>query len=315
MCGGDTFDFDNENENLTFEDYCSQQDGFFKNLLIECEGRIVLFNNTTRDKAVKYQQVKDLVTMVDQLPSKGKRYTNEHFKAAKNERNRLYVTASAPMIEKETLVQHKIILYRINLIQSEPGEQKKIDLFKQLLSHIENLIQEIETKDKGTGALIFLLENVQMCRTTVKDLIESCEDVIRERETIKTTEEKLENERSAEFEYFIDKIEKERADAKQRREEQMDKLNRQLENQERTYREIKTKATGNYFLGLSDFVSYLADVFGKIGTCAIIGGAVEGAIFGLVLGGPIGAIGGAIGGAICMAATASTVDYVLKKKE
>ncbi|XP_059160665.1 uncharacterized protein LOC131944162 [Physella acuta] len=191
MCGGDDFLHDHCDKKVSCKDYCSGQVGSFKTLLEECNGRIILFNNRATDEAVKYQQVKDLVTMVDQLPSKGERYTNEHFKKAEKERNLLYVTASVPMIEKETLVQHKIILYRINLIQSEPGEQKKIDSFKQLLSHIENLIQEIETKDKGTGALKFIWENVQNSKTAVNDLIVSCQDVIREREQIKTTEEKF----------------------------------------------------------------------------------------------------------------------------
>ncbi|XP_059160140.1 uncharacterized protein LOC131943862 [Physella acuta] len=70
MSGGDDFLNDNEDKNLTFEKYCLKQEAYFKKLLTECNNRIVLFNNRIKDEAVRQKQVKDLVTMVDQLPCK-----------------------------------------------------------------------------------------------------------------------------------------------------------------------------------------------------------------------------------------------------
>ncbi len=64
MTHGDQFENDAEEEDITFDDWCEGQSGDFGELLGECGGRCVLFNNRTKD----LEQVKTLLRKISDLP-------------------------------------------------------------------------------------------------------------------------------------------------------------------------------------------------------------------------------------------------------
>ncbi|KAH9503022.1 hypothetical protein Btru_072645 [Bulinus truncatus] len=59
---GDNFD---PNESESFDSWCLKQEGLFKELMNECEGRVLLFDNKTHDAAKKKDQKDKLFSMVD----------------------------------------------------------------------------------------------------------------------------------------------------------------------------------------------------------------------------------------------------------
>ncbi|GFN97774.1 immune-associated nucleotide-binding protein 7 [Plakobranchus ocellatus] len=63
----------------TFQDWCGQQTGPFKNLLDHCAGRILLFDNATEDEAKITTMRDSLLECIARLPSNGERYTNDQF--------------------------------------------------------------------------------------------------------------------------------------------------------------------------------------------------------------------------------------------
>ena len=71
MTRGDQFKFDTEEEEvITFGDWCERQSGDFGELFRECGGRCVLFNNrTTKDEQdERDEQVKQLLHKIAELP-------------------------------------------------------------------------------------------------------------------------------------------------------------------------------------------------------------------------------------------------------
>uniref|UniRef100_A0A2C9JUJ5 AIG1-type G domain-containing protein n=1 Tax=Biomphalaria glabrata TaxID=6526 RepID=A0A2C9JUJ5_BIOGL len=73
MTCGDLFQQEYGKENVSFQQWCQQQTGAFKQLLEECGGRIVLFDNKTTCESVRKKQVLELFSMVNQL--RGSRFS------------------------------------------------------------------------------------------------------------------------------------------------------------------------------------------------------------------------------------------------
>ena len=82
---GDNFKDDHEEDGLTFEGWCRKERGNFRTLMMECGNRILLFNNNTKDKIEKTEQVDKLLFYVKKLKesNQNERYTDVNFEKAK----------------------------------------------------------------------------------------------------------------------------------------------------------------------------------------------------------------------------------------
>ncbi|GFN97758.1 immune-associated nucleotide-binding protein 7 [Plakobranchus ocellatus] len=100
MTGGDTYE---REATVTFQDWCGQQTGPFKNLMDDCAGRILLFDNFTEDEAKITTMRDSLLECVDSLPSNGERYTNVLFKASAKERE-IAIAASGIAVDSDELL-------------------------------------------------------------------------------------------------------------------------------------------------------------------------------------------------------------------
>ncbi|XP_059162444.1 GTPase IMAP family member 8-like [Physella acuta] len=67
---------------LSIDEYCEKQSGAFKQLVTECNNRIVLFDNYTTDKIQRRRQRERLFQIVVNLGSENGRYTKTHFEEA-----------------------------------------------------------------------------------------------------------------------------------------------------------------------------------------------------------------------------------------
>ncbi|CAL1531277.1 unnamed protein product, partial [Lymnaea stagnalis] len=116
MTCGDMFDKEAEESDQTFREWCDAQTGGFRDLLDECEHRIVLFDNTTIDESKKLQQARELLDVVDHLRARGQRYTDVNFENARETRERVILEAKEPMIREETLWETSLILQKLTSI-------------------------------------------------------------------------------------------------------------------------------------------------------------------------------------------------------
>ncbi|KAH9490056.1 Immune-associated nucleotide-binding protein 12 [Bulinus truncatus] len=82
---GDEFTSNGANED-TFELWCSKQQGDFKNLLTECNDRVILFNNITDNQSILDNQVRKLISIVDKMNTATKKYDRNKFKEIRNQR-------------------------------------------------------------------------------------------------------------------------------------------------------------------------------------------------------------------------------------
>ncbi|BFZ20015.1 hypothetical protein BsWGS_23054 [Bradybaena similaris] len=83
---GDLFTADMEHEqtpNKSFDAWCKEQGGDFRQLLKDCEGRFVLFNNRETDAGKMREQRQQLIQLVKNLQRNNGKYTSETFEDAK----------------------------------------------------------------------------------------------------------------------------------------------------------------------------------------------------------------------------------------
>ncbi|CAL1548180.1 unnamed protein product [Lymnaea stagnalis] len=170
MTCGDSFAVDEIDNGQTFEDWCKEQKGVFQQLLKECENRIVLFNNATEDKNVKDGQMNELISIVENLKSGGKRYTDEHFRNVQKARDDLFIELKEPVIRQETLTRISLILHDFEkLSDGEAGDT--LEKSKDLLLQAEQLQKQIREADRETGILEESLSSVKSLVKTLESKV------------------------------------------------------------------------------------------------------------------------------------------------
>ncbi|XP_071925933.1 immune-associated nucleotide-binding protein 9 isoform X2 [Coffea arabica] len=111
--GGDDF----EEDEVDFDDYLSRSESI-KGMLEICGNRWVLFDNKTKNTAKKAEQLKQLLSLVDDVDKKngGKPYTNELFvefqKAAAKLRDQAKELNSLEGYSKEEKIEREVQIYQ-----------------------------------------------------------------------------------------------------------------------------------------------------------------------------------------------------------
>ncbi|CAL1531286.1 unnamed protein product [Lymnaea stagnalis] len=200
MSNGDTFEKESKEIGQTFEDWCGSQTGAFKSLLSECNNRIVLFNNSTKDEDIIDKQLRQLLSVVERLSSKGQRYTDKNFEAAKDARMRVLVDAQEPLIRDETMQETSLILQNLEQIQACDHFETKLNLLEKLLVRAESLFESISTLDRGTGALHEIVQMVKSIKSTISDEIKFTIRNQEESQRMKKIEEELKKKADEETE-------------------------------------------------------------------------------------------------------------------
>ncbi|KAH9490830.1 hypothetical protein Btru_032533 [Bulinus truncatus] len=147
MCGGDTFKKENKNTGVTFKDWCMEQEGEIKELLIECNHRIVLFDNFAEDQQSKDEQLDELLYIIDNLSAGGQRYTDKEFQEAKLTRDRIMKEANDSIIQDETRIEVSLMHQKLERIQKSNDAAIKTKKLTKLKDNCQNLLQQIKCKD------------------------------------------------------------------------------------------------------------------------------------------------------------------------
>ncbi|KAH9490825.1 hypothetical protein Btru_032523 [Bulinus truncatus] len=149
MCGGDIFKKENKNTCVTFEGWCMEQEGEIKELLLECNHRIVLFDNFAEDQQSKDEQLDELLYLIDNLSTGGQRYTNKEFEEAKLTRDKLMQEANNSIIQDETRIEVSLMLQKLGRIQKSNDAAFKTKKLAKLKEKCKNLFQKIICNDVG----------------------------------------------------------------------------------------------------------------------------------------------------------------------
>lgn len=143
VTGGDTYEFDNQRHGIPFEKWCRQQTGAFRELYEECDQRAVLFNNISADKSVKANQARQLIALIDQLKSRGKRHTNQAFERARESRAKIFVKSNTLLVKDETIREFSLILQKLRQIQESEEPCRELGNAETLLIRVETLSDNI----------------------------------------------------------------------------------------------------------------------------------------------------------------------------
>ncbi|GFS01476.1 immune-associated nucleotide-binding protein 4 [Elysia marginata] len=181
MTYGDNFTRDAEEYGFTFAQWCQQQSGVMQELMRECQGRVVLFDNVTKDANLKERQLDELLSVVTRLKSQGKRYTDKNFQRAQEAREKVRVEAKKPMIQDETMCQISLILQRLSEIQGSFDSPRQLHDLEALELETQRLVGNIAVQDKGTGALDDISENAKAIMNTVREAISARKKLDHER--------------------------------------------------------------------------------------------------------------------------------------
>lgn len=174
----------------SFKQWCQGQRGDLKDLLDECNPRIVLFNNVTRNEEEKERQRNELLHHVLGLSQERGLYTSKHFQAY-------------AQVREELIVQNKLALFmediqcEINLLTSELGHlciKSSLRDVELLEMRIDNLRQKITTqRDESLRRIQQNLESVWDITRNLKQAISiNSADVQSYVQTLKNQQKELE---------------------------------------------------------------------------------------------------------------------------
>ncbi|KAH9513892.1 Immune-associated nucleotide-binding protein 9 [Bulinus truncatus] len=206
MTAGDNFATEFEESGKSFQSWYQEQSGEMGKLLAECENRMVLFDNNTKDQSIRENQINKLLNLVENLNG-GKRYSDKNFEDARSTRTSVIVETRAPIISEETHKETSLILQKLDLIQSSKDEDSNKQSLEELKERCAKLLQDVQIKDKGTNVLIELVDSIKTIQTTIDDEIKFNVRMKKEREENREKEE----------------------DNKRKHEEQMQELNQKLQ--------------------------------------------------------------------------------------
>ena len=242
---GDNFERDAEDSGVTFDQWCSEQKGVFQELQKECDHRVVLFDNITKEKEKQEAQIDNLLTVVGGLQVQGHRYTDENFEMAQAARDRAMVESKKPVIREEIFQETSLILQKLDEVRENFEREEQIPSLKQLLGRCDELITGVRNQDKGTGALRDLEESISSVRKSVEEAIRVQTTVAEERRRMEAKEkeikERMDQEIQRQREQFEEMMAQQKRSEEERREmeRELDRKRQEMEDERRKQRETR----------------------------------------------------------------------------
>ena len=221
---GDNFEVEREQTGKSFDYWVGQQTGAFKELVEECGYRTVLFDNMTRNTAIKEAQVQTLLQVMERLSS-SQRYMDLNFRLAGVNRQRVLVASEGRRIADD--IAPKVIELSDGLRHAMANNpESKIETFRNLLKRCEELMAGVRVQDKGTGALQHILDMIEPTRKSVNEALDTQLRLAASRE--KMMQQEAERRRQAE-----EQLRKEQEEMRRRAEQARIEAERQREAERR----------------------------------------------------------------------------------
>ncbi|XP_059175286.1 GTPase IMAP family member 7-like [Physella acuta] len=165
--------FDYEQTGMSFDVWCRSQTEpkELVELFQECHYRIVLFYNkllpeTEENKRKQKEIVDNFLQMACHLPQ---RYVRESFQKAAVEREKLLMEEELPQLQRE--IQQKISLLVGEVDEAIRNVRNKSQAdFNKLQQRVDDLLKEIDMKDKHTNLFQDLRNNVLAIKKRIHDI-------------------------------------------------------------------------------------------------------------------------------------------------
>ncbi|XP_059160666.1 GTPase IMAP family member 9-like [Physella acuta] len=190
-------DFENEclnDRDFNLYSFCRSQTGGFKNLLTDCQNRIVVFDNITKDEATQIKQRDELLRIIFELNNDRRRYTNKHFEKA-NDAYRKMIGAETTVIGKEFINAQSWILEKVRKAQNITSVEKKTESLRQVLKLVNVLQARMRTSNSDS-----LHKNIMETRQLIEaQLSNPCTIMTAEREQIEKIFREIKDELDVTF--------------------------------------------------------------------------------------------------------------------
>ncbi|KAH9524132.1 Immune-associated nucleotide-binding protein 9 [Bulinus truncatus] len=180
MTCGDNFELEFEGEEKSIQDWCKEQEGNFCDLLNEVEGRVVLFDNRTKDEKKKVCQLTELINIVEHLKFRERRYTNQLFVDAQERRDLAMREAKQPVIQETAFNEISLIFLEIQQLE-DITQTGAVSRLQDLWKRAQNLHESIKDYDQGSGLMHDFVMTVQRLQNTIQYKIEAVEKAQAER--------------------------------------------------------------------------------------------------------------------------------------
>ena len=160
-----------------FSRWLDDQTDDLGSLLEELEGRVVLFDNTTKDPRVLDAQRARLFMAVDELSNRGRRYSVVDFRACEMSRLKILVGTRRERVLSDTQVKLNKISTELRTTLATPlftihCVQCRIICIGNFLWQVGNLRRSVEEEDKGTGVLDSVFEMIEAQRGSLHNALE-----------------------------------------------------------------------------------------------------------------------------------------------
>uniref|UniRef100_A0A2C9JW55 AIG1-type G domain-containing protein n=1 Tax=Biomphalaria glabrata TaxID=6526 RepID=A0A2C9JW55_BIOGL len=242
MTGGDNFAYEKKSEGVNFKSWCASQPGKFEELLVECDHRIVLFDNFTKDSYLKDKQLLKLLKEIDRLPHKGQRYTDINFRNAQNSRNKLRVENKRSQLREETAYETSYMIDKLEKVQASNDHKMKISPLDKILLKDSQLLKRLQEADLGTGELADLIQTATSIDRIASDEKKISKHLADDEETIRLQKEELQKkvmrmEEEKRHSEKLSELEKLKAlKEREKQEKEIEKLKRENEEREEQHR-------------------------------------------------------------------------------
>ncbi|GFR89620.1 immune-associated nucleotide-binding protein 12 [Elysia marginata] len=163
MTHGDSFFELDWEERMSFSEWCRAQRGPFRELVDECEDRVLLFDNLTKDESVQNKQIADLFQAVNVLRTKERNYTAMDYALNTTTREKILIEMKEPEVREKVLQEEATLLRELRRKKSDT------QALKVLFMRAESLMRYVQAEDRETGSLRHLVQRVATLRRTVED--------------------------------------------------------------------------------------------------------------------------------------------------
>nr|KAI8733553.1 GTPase IMAP family member 4-like [Biomphalaria glabrata] len=138
-----------------FKVWRQEQGGYFKQLRLQCQDLVILFDNVTQSAIVRTKQMKKLIKCVRKLNTDGIRYTDKRFQRAKQSRDYLLCENQMVQVDKG-LDEVTIILEQYSVIVDDDFSYPSEDL-KEISVKCDALFDQFsKSQDESSTVKEFL---------------------------------------------------------------------------------------------------------------------------------------------------------------
>ncbi|KAH9524091.1 Immune-associated nucleotide-binding protein 8 [Bulinus truncatus] len=198
--------FHQEVQDATFDEWLDGEQGVLAELIKECDHRVLLFDNKTKDEENSIKQINELTQTVDLLTHENSRYTNEQFELARSEMNSFILNSKKPIITEETMAEANIILQNFKRLQENIQNDIDTTLLEELLERANTLYDSLIQRDDKSGALKDLIDHVHSIKNSISDEIKVCHRISKYMESMRRDHEKRLNEEIRRKSDFLDNV-------------------------------------------------------------------------------------------------------------